>query len=151
MSDLVGNLEDRFSHSEAHIIWPQGVVCLEQMSCECLHDNTEPRCEKTSLRDFRPGLTQTGLYCSHRRGLEAWNFGFRKYRNCSVRVAETKALISLAVTASSQSVLVSNLSWKIVMGPQFKVSSERLEKPRIKTHNPWLTRWIALPLHHGGF
>ena len=30
----------------------------------------EPRCEKTSLRGFRPGPTQTGLY-SHRRWLEA--------------------------------------------------------------------------------
>ena len=35
-----------------------------------------PRCEKTGLRGFRPGLTQTGLY-SHRRWLEAWDFGFR--------------------------------------------------------------------------
>ena len=30
----------------------------------------EPRCEKTGLRGFRPGPTQTGLY-SHRRWLEA--------------------------------------------------------------------------------
>ena len=30
----------------------------------------EPRCEKTALRGFRPGPTQTGL-CSHRRWLEA--------------------------------------------------------------------------------
>ena len=30
----------------------------------------EPRREKTGLRDFRPGLTQTDLY-SHRSGLEA--------------------------------------------------------------------------------
>ena len=29
----------------------------------------EPRCEKTGLRGFRPGPTQTGLYC-HRRWLE---------------------------------------------------------------------------------
>ena len=29
----------------------------------------EPRCEKTGLQGFRPGLTQTGLY-SHRRWLE---------------------------------------------------------------------------------
>ena len=36
----------------------------------------EPRCEKTGLRGFWPGPTQTGLYC-HRRWLEAWNFGFR--------------------------------------------------------------------------
>ena len=31
---------------------------------------TAPRCEKTGLRGFRPGPTQTGLYC-HRRWLEA--------------------------------------------------------------------------------
>ena len=30
----------------------------------------EPRCEKTGLRGFRPGPTQTGMYC-HRRWLEA--------------------------------------------------------------------------------
>ena len=30
----------------------------------------EPRCEKTGLRGFRPGLTQTGL-CSHTIWLEA--------------------------------------------------------------------------------
>ena len=32
-------------------------------------------------------------------GLESSNFGFRKKRNCSIHVAETKALISFAVTA----------------------------------------------------
>ena len=37
----------------------------------------EPRSEKTGLRGFRPGPTQTGLYSS-RRWLEACNFGFRK-------------------------------------------------------------------------
>ena len=36
----------------------------------------EPHCEKTGLRGFRPGLTQTGLY-SHRRWLEAGNLGTR--------------------------------------------------------------------------
>ena len=30
----------------------------------------EPRCEKTGLRGFRPGQTQTGLY-NHRRWLNA--------------------------------------------------------------------------------
>ena len=58
----------------------------------------EPRCEKAGLRDFRPGPTQTKLY-SHRRGLEARNFGFRKKRDCTICVAKTKALISFAVTA----------------------------------------------------
>ena len=47
---------------------------------------------------FRPGQTQTGLY-NYRRWLEAWNFGFNKKRNCTIRVAKTKALISFRVTA----------------------------------------------------
>ena len=58
----------------------------------------EPRCEKTGLRGFRPGPTQTGLY-SHRRWLEALNFGFTKERDCTIRVAKTKVLISCADTA----------------------------------------------------
>ena len=58
----------------------------------------EPRQEKTSLRGFRPGRTQTDMY-SHRSRLEAWNFGFKKKRNCIICVAKTKALISFAVTA----------------------------------------------------
>ena len=57
----------------------------------------EPRSEKTGLRGFRPGPTQTRLY-RHRRWLEARNFGFRKNRDCTIRVAKTKALISFAVT-----------------------------------------------------
>ena len=40
--------------------------------------------------------TQTRMY-SHRSRLEAWNFGFRKKRTCTIRVAKTKALISFAV------------------------------------------------------
>ena len=58
----------------------------------------ETRCKKTGFRGFRPGPTQTGLY-SHRRWLEAYNFGFRKKRDCTIRVAKTKSLISCAVTA----------------------------------------------------
>ena len=58
----------------------------------------EPRCEKTGLRGFRPGPIQTVLYC-HRRWLEASNFGFRKKRNCSIRIAKTKALICCTFTA----------------------------------------------------
>ena len=60
--------------------------------------SVEPRCEKTGLRGFRPGPTQTGLY-SHRRWLEAWKFGVRKSRKCTIRVAKTRALISFAVAA----------------------------------------------------
>ena len=39
------------------------------------------------------------LLYSHRRRLEAGNFGFRKKSNCTICVAKTKALISFAVTA----------------------------------------------------
>ena len=58
----------------------------------------EPRREKIGLRGFRPGPTQTGLY-KLRKELEACNFGFKKKRNCTIRVAKTKELISFAVTA----------------------------------------------------
>ena len=54
--------------------------------------------KKTGLRGFRPGLTQTGL-CSYRRRQEAWNFAFRKKRDCTICVAKTNALVSCAVTA----------------------------------------------------
>ena len=57
----------------------------------------EPRCEKTGLWGFRPGPTQNRLY-SHRRWLEAWNYGFRKKRDCTIRIAKAKALISCVVT-----------------------------------------------------
>ena len=54
--------------------------------------------KKTVFGGFRPGPTQTGLY-SHGRWLEAGNFRFRKNRNCTIRLAKTKALISFAVSA----------------------------------------------------
>ena len=45
------------------------VIC--EINCVCINvDIYEPRYEKTGLRGFRPGPTQTGLY-SHRRWLEA--------------------------------------------------------------------------------
>ena len=60
----------------------------------------EPVLEKTNnlCSEFRPGLTQTVLY-SHRTRLEASIFGFKKKRECTIRVAKTKVLISFAVTA----------------------------------------------------
>ena len=58
----------------------------------------ELRCEKTGLRGFRPGPTQTRLYY-HTRRLDARNFVFRNCRNCTIYVAKTRALISFAVTA----------------------------------------------------
>ena len=58
----------------------------------------EPRCEKNGLRGFRPGPTQIRLY-SQGIWQKACNFGFMKYRDCTIHVAKTKALISFAVTA----------------------------------------------------
>ena len=43
---------------------------LFSMLFSMLNAIIEPRCEKTGLRGFRPGPTQTGLY-SHIRWLEA--------------------------------------------------------------------------------
>ena len=48
--------------------------------------------------DFRTGPTHTSLY-GQRRRLEALNFGFKKKRNCAIRVAKPNALISCTVTA----------------------------------------------------
>ena len=49
----------------------------------------EPRHEKTCIRGLRPGKTQTGLL-SYRDQLESWNFGFSKYRYCTIQVANNK-------------------------------------------------------------
>ena len=80
---------------------------------------------------FQPGQTQTGLY-KHRRWLEAGNFGFRKKRNCTIRVAKTKALISFAVTAKLICAFVFAYAgcWFSHAVAQFCVSLAR-----IKTHN----------------
>ena len=53
------------------------VIILFPLSFAECQKSYEPRCEKTGLRGFRPGPTQTGMY-SHRRWLGASNFGFRK-------------------------------------------------------------------------
>ena len=42
----------------------------------------------------------------HRSWLAAGNFGFRKYRNYTIRVGKTQALISFAVTAKLTCVFV---------------------------------------------
>ena len=45
-------------------------LCKKNQVIEIVVISIEPRREKTGLRDFRPGLTQTNLY-SHRSRLEA--------------------------------------------------------------------------------
>ena len=87
MFDLIGNPEDRFSHVTAHMrvfldkidrystiipkfsdTWARASREETQTRLHCL--SFEPRSEKTGLRGFRPGPTQTGLY-SHRMWIEA--------------------------------------------------------------------------------
>ena len=63
----------------SHHLWLYSPVCVGSGQKTCFLETQlifEPRSEKTGLRGFRPGLTQTGLY-SHRRWLEACNFRFR--------------------------------------------------------------------------
>ena len=56
----------------------------------------EPRCEKTGLRGFRPGVTNRAAQ-PHKM---ARSLKFhRKKRDCTIYVAKIKALISFAVTA----------------------------------------------------
>ena len=66
---------DQIDHPE--FIGEATVTITKTHLCYKLLPINEPRSEKTGLRGFRPGPTQTGLY-SHRRLLEASNFGFRK-------------------------------------------------------------------------
>ena len=51
----------------------------------------EPSHEKTNNLGFRPGPTQTGLYC-HRSRLKSWDFGFKKKRDCTIHVVKTTRL-----------------------------------------------------------
>ena len=62
-------------------------------------------CANSGDEVFRPGPTQSGLY-SHRRWLEAGNFGLRKKRDCTNCVGKTKALSSCTVTAQLTCIFV---------------------------------------------
>ena len=77
-------------------LWDLHVARLASLSWKMFFLPTtliyEPWCKKTSLCDFRPGLTLTSL-CSHRSRLEGWNFRVSKKRDCNIRVAKTKALM----------------------------------------------------------
>ena len=68
----------------------------------------EPLQKKTNILGFRPGLIQSGLY-SHRRRLQAQNFGFKKKGDITICVMKTKALTSCAVTAKLISAFVSTM------------------------------------------
>ena len=78
---------------------PRRPVFLRRGSYNAEPSHIELICRNIHLSlCVRTGPTQTGLY-SHRRWLEAGNFGLRNKRNRTIRVAKTKALISFAVTA----------------------------------------------------
>ena len=75
-------------------------VCVSRVrvSSSSMGKYYEPLYEKTNDLLVRVGLTEVVMY-SHKRRLNAWNFGFIKKMDCTIRVAKTKALISYAITA----------------------------------------------------
>ena len=58
------------------------VTRLEFIEGKTVETVNEPRCEKTGLRDFRLGPTQTRLY-NHTRFLEDLKFAFMKKKDCT--------------------------------------------------------------------
>ena len=85
------------------------VICLDTVILEA-RDRAipyEPQSKKTGGFRFPTCLTQTRL-CSYRRWIEAWNFGFKKKRNCTTRVVKRNALISFAVLWSWSAPLFSH-------------------------------------------
>ena len=88
---VTNGLTVQCAHIGRHVMW-----CLVIRVCTASYMSRDVR--KPVFGVFRPGPTQIGLY-NHRIELEALNFEFRKKRDCSIRVAKTKTLISFAVTA----------------------------------------------------
>ena len=74
-------------------------------------DNYQLCNEKTCLRGFLTMSNRDRTVQPYRRWLEAWNFGFKKYSDCTIYVVKTKALISCAVTAQLISAFVQVFSW----------------------------------------
>ena len=95
----------------------------------------EPRREKTGLRGFRPGLTQTELY-SHRRRLDVRNFEFKKKRNYSIHVAKTKALISFAVTQDAAQITMLGKDYLRVLDTEKGTSTQPSGKGTIRKRFP---------------
>ena len=58
MSDQVGNPEDRFSHDAAQVSFITIACAISSIQCHTMGGIHEQRHEKTSLREFQPGLTQ---------------------------------------------------------------------------------------------
>ena len=80
----------------------------------------ETRHEKTCLRGFRPGKTQTGLF-SYKDQLESWKFGFSKYvlyylsseqQRCWSDCAENRLSHDVAQLVSLIYMYMALLPWK---------------------------------------
>ena len=62
-------------------------------------------------------IVQLGLcwtWSEPRRWLEAGNFGFRRWRNCTISVAKAKALISFAVICAFVFAYMQNVGFLMV-------------------------------------
>ena len=79
------------------------------------------RCTSKAASYFSRIFDDDGTVLSRKSGLKTWSLG-----------------VDTLGTASSQYVLVSSLSWKIVMEPRFKVKSEGQENHRIEQSTPGL-------------
>ena len=94
-----------------------------------------------------------GLY-SHRRWLQAWNFAFRKKRECTIQVAKTKALISFAVSAKLICVLVFAYAKNPVFSRRgsYLVSSyiRFIKRPKMNYYSPYYYSPINIFLRVGG-
>ena len=87
----------------------------------------EPPNEKTNKEFLNRSDTNRAILAQKR--LEAGNFGFRKERNCTIRVANTKMLISFIVTAKLISAFVFTthlVQFLSSLNPKFHVSSSLL-------------------------
>ena len=88
--------------------------------------------EKTNNLGVLPGQTQTRLY-SHRRRQEAGNFGFRKKRNCTIRVAKKKGADQLRIYCEADL----GLSFRIGKKSSF-LMTRLIKLFRMKPQQSWL-------------
>ena len=129
MSDLFGNHIVGFS--TRWLIYYRSRLRFYGVGCAIFSNwwNIRAASWENQQCGFRTGLTQTSLY-SHRRLLEAQNFGFRRKRNCTIHVAKTKALISFAVFLHRQ--IVGFPMWR------FKLLRRRHRHDSVWGNGSWL-------------
>ena len=60
------NGDFQMKNCELFLIFAQNIDCGYTLEPSRVPTIYEPRCEKTGLRGFRPGPTQTGLYSQRR-------------------------------------------------------------------------------------